>query len=228
MPTNRSLLYHNLSRYDAPNYKSPKPKLKKARSGTAKVLGLSLIIFCSIIATAYGISRTPNNKVIPTSGSSGTTATKSASIIQPSNENQCASNSLSKVIIVSITSQHAWACQGTSQVYYTPVVTGYMGLVADTTPVGTFHIYSKQTNLYLNGSDALGTWHDYVNYWMPFLSNQYGQFGLHDATWRSADQFGQISPYSTSASHGCVELPLAAATWLFQWVNVGTTVTVKA
>jgi lipoprotein-anchoring transpeptidase ErfK/SrfK len=101
-------------------------------------------------------------------------------------------------------------------------------LAADLTPVGTYHIYAKSTDVYLKGSDSTGSWDDYVNYWMPFLDNQYGSYGFHDATWRPADAFGNISPASADASHGCVECPLVTAKWLYDWSQVGTTVTVES
>jgi lipoprotein-anchoring transpeptidase ErfK/SrfK len=63
---------------------------------------------------------------------------------------------------------------------------------------------------------------------MPFLDNQYGTYGFHDATWRKASEFGNISPTSQEASHGCIELPLASQKWLYNWAPVGTTVTVES
>jgi lipoprotein-anchoring transpeptidase ErfK/SrfK len=142
--------------------------------------------------------------------------------------NPCASNQLPKLALVSISKRHMWACAGTAVAYNSPVVTGMENLAADLTPTGTYHIYGKETDLYLNGSDSTGSWHDYVYYWMPFLDNQYGAYGFHDATWRAANAFGNISPYSNDASHGCVELPLATAKWLYNWVEIGTTVTIES
>lgn len=140
----------------------------------------------------------------------------------------CAGNTLSHFILISISNRHLWACDGAKQEYDSPVVTGMENLPADLTPTGTYKIYAKQTNLYLNGSDSTGSWHDYVYYWMPFLSNQYGVYGFHDATWRKGSAFGNINPYSSDASHGCVELPLATAKWLYNWAPIGTTVTVES
>jgi lipoprotein-anchoring transpeptidase ErfK/SrfK len=142
--------------------------------------------------------------------------------------NPCAANTLDKLALVSISQRHLWACQGTTSVYDSAVVTGMENLPADLTPVGTYHVYGKETNLYLKGSDSTGSWNDYVYYWMPFLDNQYGAYGFHDATWRAADAFGNISPDSSNASHGCVELPLATAKWLYGWVVVGTAVTIES
>jgi lipoprotein-anchoring transpeptidase ErfK/SrfK len=62
---------------------------------------------------------------------------------------------------------------------------------------------------------------------MPFLTNKYGVYGFHDATWRASSAFGKISPDSAEASHGCVELPLSTAKWLYGWANIGTTVIIK-
>ncbi len=140
----------------------------------------------------------------------------------------CASNTIAQLALVSISQRRMWACQGDTQVYTSSVITGMENLPADLTPTGTYTIYAKETNLYLNGSDSTGSWHDYVYYWMPFLHNQYGSYGFHDATWRTADDFGNISPYSDDASHGCVEMPLSAAAWLYGWAQVGTTVTIDS
>jgi lipoprotein-anchoring transpeptidase ErfK/SrfK len=121
-----------------------------------------------------------------------------------------------------------WACDGTTKAYNSAVITGMENLPADLTPTGTYHIYAKETNRYLNGSDSTGSWHDYVYYWMPFLDNQYGVYGFHDATWRPGNAFGNISSYSSNASHGCVEMPLVAARWLYNWSTIGTTVTIQS
>lgn len=101
-------------------------------------------------------------------------------------------------------------------------------LPADLTPTGTYHITSKTTDTHLIGHDSTGSWNDFVNYWMPFLNNQYGTYGFHDATWRPANAFGNISPYSSDASHGCVECPLDTAKWLYNWAPVGTKVTIES
>lgn len=147
---------------------------------------------------------------------------------QPAPVTMCDGNSFAQLIVVSISQRHIWACNATTVLYDSPVVTGMENLAADLTPTGTYHIYAKETNLYLKGSDSTGSWNDYVYYWMPFLDNQYGVYGFHDATWRPDSAFGNISPYSSDASHGCVELPLATAKWLYNWAQVGTTLTIES
>lgn len=142
--------------------------------------------------------------------------------------NPCANQTTSKLILVSVSKRHLWACDSSTEAYNSPVVTGMEKLAADLTPVGTYKIYAKETNLTLKGHDSTGSWSDPVSYWMPFLDNKYGAYGLHDATWRKPSQFGHISPDSRDASHGCVELPLATAKWIYNWAPVGTTVTIKS
>lgn len=141
--------------------------------------------------------------------------------------NPCLSNTIAQVIIVGIDQQHMWACSLTTTAYSSAVITGYSGLAADVTPTGNYTIYAKETNVTLTGNDGVTTWHDPVSYWMPFLFNQYGAYGFHDATWRTPSQFGNISPSSQSASHGCIELPLATAQWLYSWSTIGTQIQIK-
>jgi hypothetical protein len=128
----------------------------------------------------------------------------------------CSKNSLSQLIVVSISQQHMWACQTYNQVYDSPVTTGAYEVAGDTTPTGTWHIYSKQTDTHLIGP----TWDDYVHYWMPF----YSDYGFHDATWQTFPFGGP--EYPTQGSHGCVHLPLSNMAWLYNWAKIGTTVTI--
>ena len=164
----------------------------------------------------------------PYNYSSNTVLSNNNTSALPPSNSVCSSNILANEIIVSISSRHLWACSKSTLVYNTPVVTGDESYVADATPIGSYKIYDKLTNQTLTGSDQMGSWSDPVKYWMPFLSNQYGIFGLHDASWRTQDQFGNIAPNSLNASHGCVELPNNAAAWLYNWAPVGTTVRINA
>ncbi len=81
------------------------------------------------------------------------------------------------------------------------------------TPQGVFQIYNKQRGRTLKGDGYSA----YVNYWMPFTGN----YGLHDATWRSSFG-GEI--YKTNGSHGCVNMPKSMAEALYNMVSVGTVV----
>jgi len=174
-----------------------------------------------------------NTTITTTSKSTTITATKTTPSV-------CVGNTLPQEVIISITKQHMWACNVSAQSYDSPVITGMETLAADLTPVGTYKIYAKQTGVYLKGSDSTGSWDDYVNYWLPFLDNQYGVYGFHDLTQaangangRADSDFGNINiyaPYTAAkhGSHGCVEMPLATSAWLYNWAKIGTTVVIQA
>ena len=149
------------------------------------------------------------------------TATPAAATINQA-PNPCSGNTLDQKIIVSLSSQHLWACQAGAKAYDVAVTTGATAY-GDGTPTGTWAVYSKQTNRHLTGSDERGSWDDFVNYWMPFN----GDYGFHDASWQTFP-FGSLTQYQSGGSHGCVHLPLDAMKWLYNWSSVGTSVTVQA
>lgn len=189
-----------------------------------RFIPLSLLLVATGVVLAWAFS---NSAPHPTLLSVVKSPTKKVVATPPPAPNPCQGNQLQQMVLVSISKRHLWACQLSKQLYDSPVVTGYEGFAADLTPPGTYHIYGKETDQKLTGSDQLGSWNVYVYYWMPFLDNQYGQYGFHDATWRQPSAFGNISPNSTDASHGCVELPLSTAQWLYDWVQIGTTVVIQ-
>ncbi len=171
----------------------------------------------------YHLNRAASDVTVSTSKQ----AVAQTNLTPPPPPSPCVNNNLDKLIVVGINQQHLWACSFNLTSYSTPVVTGYSGLAADITPVGSYQIFAKETNLNLTGSDGVSSWNDHVSYWMPFLFNNYGAYGFHDATWRTPSQFGNISPTSKNASHGCVEMPLAGAQWLFNWAQVGTQIKIE-
>lgn len=130
----------------------------------------------------------------------------------------CLSNRYATFVLVSISQQHMWACQGHFQVNTSPVTTGDVA-AGDATPTGSWLLQNKQTDRYLIGPG----YRDYVHYWVPFD----GDVGFHDATWQTMP-FG--SPHYTSqGSHGCVHLPMSVVAWLYGWSRTGATVvTVQA
>jgi len=58
-----------------------------------------------------------------------------------------------------------------------------------------------------------------VKYWMPFDRN----IVLHDAPWRN--EFGK-NIYLTNGSHGCINMPPAAAKIMFRNIHRGVAVVV--
>lgn len=203
-----------------------KPKKRHHKPLLFVVLLLILVLAVWYFSTLLNPASTTNISQSTTNPASNTPKVIISKPIVVSNV--CSDNAINQNIVVSIDQRHLWACAKNQQVFNTAVITGYTGIPSDVTPIGTYVIYAKQTDRYLSGTDDVSSWHDYVYYWLPFLNNEYGTYGLHDATWRTSADFGNISPSSSQASHGCVELPLTAAAWLFNWATIGTTVTIQA
>ena len=114
-------------------------------------------------------------------------------------------------IKISISKQKLWFYRSGKVIYKSNVVTGKR--YSHDTPTGKFSIRGKARNVYLIGPD----YKSYVEYWMPI----YGDIGLHDASWRWS--FGGTI-YKYNGSHGCVNLPVKTAKYIYKNAPVGTTV----
>ena len=108
-----------------------------------------------------------------------------------------------------LTNQHLYMYQDGEIVLETDFVSGKISN-GNGTPEGIFGITYKTTNAVLRGPDYATP----VSYWMPF----YGNYGMHDATWRSS--FGG-SIYLNNGSHGCINLPEAMAEQIYRYVFAG-------
>ena len=88
------------------------------------------------------------------------------------------------------------------------------GSVADgcATPAGLYTIKTKDYDRYLVGVG----YRDWVHYFMPFN----GGIGLHDSTWREADEYGG-NVYLESGSHGCINMPLELVKTVDEYIDVG-------
>jgi len=115
---------------------------------------------------------------------------------------------------VNITAQHVYFYKDGKVVIDTDCVTGNTSR-GNGTHTGIFQVAYKQKNAVLHGEN----YETPVNWWMPFNGGE----GLHDANWRSSFG-GQI--YKTNGSHGCVNLPPAAAKKIFENISAGTPVIV--
>jgi lipoprotein-anchoring transpeptidase ErfK/SrfK len=133
--------------------------------------------------------------------------------------NHCAHNAGGKLVLVSITAQHAWMCAGRRAAYSTAVTSGAVGLPYDATPLGNFEIQGRDRNTVLTLNTG-ATYH--VKYWIPFSAPL---FGFHDASWQKMP-FGSPG-YRTHGSHGCVHMPLAAMKFLYNWGAIGTPVHIR-
>ena len=116
-----------------------------------------------------------------------------------------------KWIRVSISQQYLWAMQGDVILWEGYISTGKPGF---DTPMGTYHILSKLESQTMEG--VLGG--EYYN--VPDVPNvmYFTDFGhaLHGTYWHN--NFG------VPMSHGCINLPMDVAAWMYQWVPVGARV----
>jgi LysM repeat protein len=111
-----------------------------------------------------------------------------------------------KWIDVDLSAQTLTAYQDGQAVFTARVSTGTW---RTPTVVGTYHIYVKHASARMRGPG-----YDLPD--VPYVMYFYQGYGLHGAYWH--DNFG------TPMSHGCVNLSVDDARWLFNWAPVGTKV----
>jgi len=121
-----------------------------------------------------------------------------------------------RYIEINLSMQHLWVYQDHQVVFDSPITSGATGAGFPTVQ-GLFSVEAKQTDRNLNGYAIGYNYNVYVQYWMPF----YKDYGMHDASWRSS--FGG-QDYYYGGSHGCVNMPLESAAWIYNWADVGTPV----
>ena len=117
-----------------------------------------------------------------------------------------------KLIEVNLSHQWLYAYQGGTMVFDAPVSTGKDGF---NTPVGHFSVYSKIRVQTMSGT--IGGEYYYVPN-VPHVMYIYGGVAIHGTYWHN--QFGT----GVRMSHGCINLPLASAEWLYGWAPIGTPV----
>lgn len=95
----------------------------------------------------------------------------------------------------------------------------YMVPGAPETPTitGTFKVWHQNPLQTMRGLNADGTPYETPN--VPWATYFHGDFALHGAPWRSS--FGWSGP---GGSHGCVNMPVDSAQWIYEWASIGTTV----
>lgn len=126
----------------------------------------------------------------------------------------------STYVEVDLSLQRLFYYQNGQQLMSCPFVSGNVSQNHGTV-TGAFQIVYMATDVTLKGGNKKDKtyYESHVDYWMPF----YGDYGLHDADWRS-DFGGRI--YIGGGSHGCVNMPPASAAQLYSYVSSGTPVIV--
>jgi lipoprotein-anchoring transpeptidase ErfK/SrfK len=137
-----------------------------------------------------------------------------------------------KVIVVILSKQWLYAYNNGQLVFNTAITSGRPSLP---TPTGTFHVLRK-----LHPTTFYSPWPPgSVYYYPPTFINYALEFDwdgyfLHDAWWHGVFGPGtnvwHHDPIAgwTWGSHGCVEMSVQAAAWLYNWAPVGTPVIIKA
>ena len=115
----------------------------------------------------------------------------------------------SSYIEVNLTEQHVYVYKAGSLVLDMDCVSGNLS-ANHGTHTGAYFVAYKARDTVLKGDD----YESFVSYWMPFHNGE----GLHDADWRS--NFGGTI-FTTSGSHGCVNLPPSAAAKLYDIIDAG-------
>ncbi len=112
-------------------------------------------------------------------------------------------------IEINLTTQRLVAWEGKTPVYAIIISTG-----KDATPThpGTFKIQSKHQSSRMRGRN-----YDVPN--VPYTMFYSGNYAIHGAYWHR--RFG------TPVSHGCVNVAVNHAKWLFEWAAIGTPVIVQ-
>lgn len=120
---------------------------------------------------------------------------------------------LYKYIEVDLSEQRLYAYQGGMMVRTTLVSTGIPGFE---TPTGEFKVQAKLLKTRMTGFYGPD---DPLNYDLPDVPHVLpfsGDYTLHGTYWHN--NFGQ------RMSHGCVNLPLDEAEWLYNWAGLGDVV----
>ncbi len=120
-----------------------------------------------------------------------------------------------KSIIVDISAQWLYAYEGQTLVYDAPVSTGRDGF---NTPIGTFAVYAKLRSQTMQGTLG-GEYYRVPN--VPHVMYIVGGVAIHGTYWH--DRFGT----GVRMSHGCINVGLTQAAWLYNWAPMGTPVTVR-
>ncbi|EFO80751.1 ErfK/YbiS/YcfS/YnhG family protein [Oscillochloris trichoides DG-6] len=126
-----------------------------------------------------------------------------------------ATSSSGKSIIVDISDQWLYAYAGQTLVYDAPVSTGRDGF---NTPIGNFAVYAKLRSQTMEGTLG-GEYYRVPD--VPHVMYIVGGVAIHGTYWHN--RFGT----GVRMSHGCINVGLTQAAWLYNWAPMGTPVTVR-
>lgn len=94
------------------------------------------------------------------------------------------------------------------------------GKEGNETPTGTYEIYLRYDRQDMTNAAYYPEGHEKYYYIrdVPWVQYFHHGYGFHGAPWRSS--------FGYSGSHGCINLPVSDAKWLYDWASMGTKVVV--
>lgn len=152
--------------------------------------------------TSFGLFNTAVAQTTP-----GTTTPETISTIARRIESLKRSNE--RWIEIRLATQRLVAWEGKTPVHAVIVSTGK---AATPTPTGVYAVQLKYRTARMQGDD-----YDIPD--VPYTMYYSGGYAVHGAYWHR--RFG------TPVSHGCVNVAVDHAKWLFNWASVGTPVVVR-
>lgn len=123
-----------------------------------------------------------------------------------------------KWIDINLTKSTVTAYEGATVVY--GPVSVVIGASGTETVTGQYKVYLKYETQTMRGTNLDGT--PYVSENVPWISYFYLGYALHGAPSRST--FGWEGYNTAGGSHGCVNMPVSAAKWIYDWDEIGTVV----
>jgi lipoprotein-anchoring transpeptidase ErfK/SrfK len=172
-------------------------RYRRAAQGMIVTLGLSLGL-ALVVVGSLSFTDPPAQAADPVLAAADSTNQKMTDLKQTT----------TRWIEVNIATQRLIAWEGSTAVYAVIISSG-----TDEHPTvpGSFAIQSKHRSARMQGAD-----YDVPD--VPFTMYYYGGYAIHGAYWHH--RFG------TPVSHGCVNVAVNHAEWLFDWASVGTPVVV--
>lgn len=133
-------------------------------------------------------------------------------------------NMLNRTAIVDKSDHYAYFYENTQEVARFPVAIGKAG---HDTKTGTFKVYTQLTEQNMGSCTPSGAFRpggsfDYCTAHVPWVSYFNGDQGFHGAYWHN--NFGNPT---ANMSHGCVNMRPDDAAWVYKFLQVGSTVTVR-
>lgn len=129
-----------------------------------------------------------------------------------------ASNEIGNTYVeISLDNQKIWMYLDGNLIAYDDCTTGEATDPNCTSDAGMFRLVYKCQDVVLRGP----TWEDFVSFWMNFDGNN----GMHDASWRTDEEFGGTNRFG-NGSHGCTNLRYNTAAIIYNNIQYDTPIIV--